>query len=263
MATLYVAGVDLEATLGFQFTNEGSVLDGSVSVPQELEIASVSGVFLAGPGRVPAREFTFRGYLAGATPAVVRANLKVLKSLLGEGLVTVRVADWSDVMIEAKCVRFQAVNQPPAQLAAPVDIEMTFRAPLPYWRDVAVLPHGFGSTPQPMPQGTGDVAPDLWLYGPATTPVLKGYDARGAELWSATFATLGANDSYRIVTAAFDMRIEKYLASPTAVVDDAVLTAGVFPRAFHATGWAYDLSQWPALSVSTGTGSAVYPRTWR
>ncbi len=263
MATLWVAGVDLEATLGFQFQDEGEVLHGAVTIPTEIEIPTMRGALFTGPSRVPVREFTLRGYLAGASQAVVRANLKKLIALVGETPVTVRVADWSDVQITAQCVRFPAANYVPAQLAPPVRVEMTFRAANPYWQSTTPEAVAFTTSAVAMPQGTAPSEPVLTTaVGAATTPVITAKDYLGATLWTATLASLGASERYRITTAPGAMTIEKWNGSAWVSAEDA-LTAGIFPRPLPSNGTGYQTSAWPTLQATTGSWTATYSRLWR
>lgn len=265
MATVWINGTDLEATYGFQLTSEGNVLDGAVVLPGEIEIPTVPGAFFVGPGRVPVREFRLAGTLIAASFATARASLRSLQALLEQGEVTVRLADREDIAIRAVCTGLRSVNLNPQFVQPALAIELTFRAASPYWRDVQALPYRFGSTsaPTPMPMGPASVAPDLWLFGAVANPQVKGYDHRGNELWSATLTiTLGVNDAVRIVTSAFDMTIWKYMASPTGVLDDTLLTAGVFPRPLHSSRAAYQYSQWPMLGTTAPRGLAIYPRLW-
>jgi hypothetical protein len=263
MATLYVAGVDLEATLGFQFTDEGEVLSGAVAIPTEIEIPTMRGALFVAPHRVPVREFTLRGYLNGATQAAVRTNLKKLVALVGEDQVTVRVADWSDVQITAKCVRFPAANYPPAQLAPPVRVEMTFRAPNPYWQDTTPQAIAFTTSAVAMPQGTAPSEPVLTTaVGAATTPMITAKDYVGGTLWTATLASLSASERYRITTAPGAMTIERWDGA-VWVADEDALTAGIFPRPLPSNGTGYQTSAWPTLQATTGSWTATYNRQWR
>lgn len=265
MATLYLNGVDCEAVYGFQLTSEGNALDGAVVLPGEVEIPSVPGAFFVGPGRVPVREFRLSGVIIASTFATARASLRTMQALLEQGEVVVRLADRDDISIRAVCTGVRPVNLAPQFVQPAVQVELAFRAAVPYWRDTQALPYRFGSTssPTPMPMGSASVAPDLWLFGPAANPQVKGYDHRGNELWSATFTiTLGANDALRIVTSAFDMTVWKYVASPTGVLDDTLLTAGVFPRPLHSSQGTYQYLQWPMLGTTAARGVAVYPRCW-
>lgn len=264
MATsLWVQGVDTEAEFGFSLSDEGDVLGGAVVIPGEIEIPYAVGSFYAGAPRVPAREFTLVGQMTAADFDTNRDNLTRFKGLMGTGVVTLRLRGALDVMIEAKLVKVSPANLIPQHVTPWVRVEATFRAAFPYWRDLYALPRWFGSTPTVMPQGTGDVAPELWLFG-GTNPVVTGYDYRGNPLWTSTFTiTLGANDALRVVTGMQDMSIWKYLASMTGTNDDTLLSAGIFPKSFFATSTSYLLGQFPALSVSSGWGMAVYPRMWR
>lgn len=269
MATGWFAGVDVEAQFGFYLSSEGDVYDKAVLVPAEVEIPGVVGSFFTGPGRLGSRDFKLKGFFDGASKAAVLANVKAFASLISDGIIPIRLADWSDVMIEAKLVAFPGSSMPPEQVQIPFDVELTFRAPVPFWRDVNALCYRFDANPTPMPCGNASVAPEL--YGCATggasavTPQLKGYDHRGNEEWSATFATLAAGEAYKLVTAAFDMGIYKKAAGSAVWVaqdDQTILTAGVFPKALFSSSAAYRMAQWAMLSGSTGKWVAIYPRTW-
>lgn len=265
MATIWVNGMDLEVMAGFQMTNEGNVLNSAVVLPREVEIPTVPGSFFVGPGRVAVREFVVRGHVTGTTFDLARDNLTLLQAILGPGSMMVRLFDRADIMIQATCVGCVPVNQPPQFVTPYIEVEITFRTSMPYWRDVQASARWFGSisSPTPMPMGSASVAPDYWLFGSVTNPVLKGYDFQGNEVWSSTFTiTLGANDALRIVSSAFDMTIWKYVATPTGVLDDTLLTAGVFPRPLHATEASYRFGQWQMLGTTAPRGVAVYPRHW-
>jgi hypothetical protein len=261
MATVYINGQDLAALVGFQLSKQGSTLDGMMTVPDEVTIPTVVGSFFTGPGKVAAREFRLAGFLLVADAATARTNLRLLEALLDQGEVTVELADRTDILIRARCIAVETAPRDPQVLSPVVEVTLVFRASSPYWRDALALPYGFGATMTAMPQGNASVAPVIWIYGAATNPVLTGYDHMGTALWSATFTiTLAATDALKIVTSAFDMTIWKYVNSATGVLDDTLLTAGVFPRPFHSSRAVFQFSQWGALSVSAGTGRAVYPR---
>jgi hypothetical protein len=264
-ASLWINEVDTWTAFGFFLQDEGDSLHGIVTRPNEVTGPGVAATLFTGPGTTPTKEFTLRGvvHVEGSFSAT-RLAVIGLKALVEDGTVSVRLDGWNTVVIEAKCVGFKAVNQQPKQVTDWVDVEMTFRSESPVWRDVAARGYAFDSTPTPMPMGTGDVAPDYWLYGPANNPVLSGYDYKGNQLWSSTVVlNLGATDAVRIVTGAFQQAVYKYLTSPTGVRDNSLIPAGTFPKGLFASGRAYALAQWPMVKVSLGTGKAIYPRTWK
>ena len=267
MPTVWVAGVDLEVEYGFQLTDEGSVLDAATLVPAEIVLPTVVGAYFAGPGQVGVREFVLTGYVAGSTFAGTRQRLERLTDLTQLGEVTIRLADRATMMIRGTVVAVRAVNMRPQFLQTRVDVAIVVRAAVPYWREVMALSTRLGTlaAPEPMPMGSASVAPDYWLFGPVTNPVLKGYDYMGNELWASTLTiALGANDALRLRSSAFDMTIWKYIASATGVQDDTLLVSGsgVFPRPLHANRSSFQFSQWPLVGTSAPSGVAVYPRMW-
>ncbi len=268
MATVYVAGVDLEATLGFQCTDTGAEHDGAVSVPGELEIPGVRGAIFVGPDRVPVREFTITGFLTGANQAAVRTNFHKLKALVGSEDVTVRVADWTTVDITARCIRFDGQNYPRQSRANSLNekemhVAMTFRAANPYWRDTSNTVVAFTTSAVAMPQGTapGEAVLES-AVGAATTPTITCKDYLGATLWTATLASQGASEKYRITTTPAVMTIEKWNGSAW-VVSDASLTAGVFPKPLPSSPTGYQSSTWPTLQATSGSWTATYKKQWR
>lgn len=264
MATLWLDGVDVEATLGFGFTDEGNVLDAAVGAQTEIEIPAMPGAILAGPYRTPIREFTLQGFLTSGDLATTRTNLRKLQALIGDDReVTVRLADWSTVQILAKCVEFRAAAARPAQVSTDVDVTMRFRAKSPFWEDTAAQSINFTTTHTDMPQGTAPGYPILTSpVGVLTTPQLKGYDHNDVELWSCTLASLTIGQQYRINTAPGVMSIEKLVSGVWTPADDAI-TAGRFPMPLPSNGTAFQTSAWPKLSASTGTWNAAYTRQWR
>lgn len=263
MPALTVAGTDLETAFGFFLSDETNALDTGVEVQPEVEIPGVVGAFLAGPPRVAPKEFTLSGFLEAATAAEVHENLRALQDWLRLGLAPIRLGDRPTLTIDARPVAVRPRAMHPQHVQSVIDVDIVVRAPFPYWREGEALAYWFGSSPTRMPQGSAPVAPDFWIMavgGTATNPQLKGYDALGNELWSATFATLNGGEAYRIVTAGADMAIWKYAGSSTPTLSDTSLTAGIFPQSFASDRQSYRFQQWPALSVSAGVGRAVYPR---
>lgn len=264
MADLWINEVDTSVAFSLLLQDEGDSLSGAITRPIEVSIPGSSGTLFVGPGTVATKEFTLRGVVhVEGSFANTRLAVIGLKALAEDGTVTIRLNGWNTVMIEATLVNFKASNQQPEQVSDWVDVEMTFRSQSPYWRDRNALGYTFDSTATPMPMGTASVAPDYWVYGPANTPVLTGLDAVGAQLWTSTLGiNLAATDSVRIVTAMYQQAIYKYVNSATAVLDNTLLTAGVFPRGLVSQGAMYTLAQWPMVKTSLGVGKAVYPRMW-
>lgn len=267
MAAITIGGVDLEATLGFQFTDDGNYLDAAVTIPGEVEIPNVPGALSAGPNRVPVREFTLRGYLNGSTRAAVRTNLHLLRALVGSADVAVILGGWSTVTITARCVKFEASDgvgptRANAQNEVPVRVAMTFRAASPYWEDITPQSVGFTTSAVAMPQGTAPSNPVLTTTAAvATTPTITCKDYLGATLWTATLASLGATERYRITTAPGVMTIEKYNGSAW-VNSDASLTSGTFPKPLPSSGVGYQTAAWPTLQATSGTWTAAYSKAW-
>jgi hypothetical protein len=265
MADLWINEVDTSATFSFSLQDEGDSLSGAVTRPNEIIIPGSAATLFTGPGTVATKEFVLRGVVhVEGSFANTRLAVIGLKALVEDGQVTVRLNGWNTVMIEAECVLFKVSNQQPAQVSDWVDVEMTFRSQSPYWRDVAAAGYTFDATPTPMPMGTASVAPDYVGYGPANTPILTGYNAAGDALWTATLGiNLAATDSVRIVTAMYQQAIYKYVNSATPVLDNTLLSAGVFPRGLFSSGAMYSLGQSPMLKGSVGVWKAVYPRQWK
>jgi hypothetical protein len=271
MPALTIGGIDVGATFGFQFTDEGHALDAMVSVPNEVEIPAMRGAIFVGPNRVPVRKFTFKGFLDGASQATVRSNLHKLQALLGDGTENlVIVGDWPTVQIAAVCVELPGLNYPVGSRAnsqneIPFAVEMAFRASNPYWQDITPQSITFTTTHTAMPQGTAPGEPVLTSpIGVLTTPVITVYDANDVAISSTTLASLSAAQQYRITTKPGVMLIEKSLDSgATWSSSDASMTAGIFPKLLPSNGVAYQTSAWPKLSASAGTWTAAYSRQWR
>ena len=266
MATSWIASVDVESVLGMLLWDEDHILDTAVEVQGEVEIPMVRGAINAGPNRTKVRDFTLKYTLDGVSRAAVRTNFEKLQALLGDGRdASVRVADRSDLSILARCVEFPAVIPGAHQVGIPLDVELKFRAPNPYWQSTTPSVVTFDTTHTAMPQGTAPAEPVITSpVGPLAATTLKGYSYLDVEEWSATLAALGAGEQYRITTSPAVMTIEKLVGATWFPADDqSVLTAGVFPKVLPSNGTGFQTSAWPRLSASAGTWTATYPRQWR
>lgn len=265
MAELWINETDVQTAFGFTLADEGTVLSAGIVQPGEVSIPGSSGTLFVGPGKIAGREFTVAGQVHSASGfAATRTALIGLKALATDGQVTVRLNGSSTIVIEAVCVAFEADNVNPSHVIDWIDVKMTFKAQSPYWRDLAAVGYTFDANLTPMPMGNADVWPDYWVYGPANVPVLTGYDAWGSALWTATInINLAATDSVRIVTTIYQQAIYKYVNSATPVLDNTLLSAGVFPQKLRSAGAMYTLAQWPMLKTSLGVGKAVYARNWK
>jgi len=263
-STSWIAGYDVEAVFGALLWDEDHILDTAVEVPGELEIPSARGAIFAGPHRTKVREFGLKYTLDGVSRAAVRANFEKMQALLGNGEdVSVRVADRTDLSIVARCVEFPAVIPGAHQVGIPMDIELLFRAPNPYWQSTTPSVVTFDATHTVMPQGTAASEPVLTSpVGVLAACTLKGYDYLDAEMWSATFEPLSGGEQYRITTQRFVMTIEKF-TSGIWTNSDSSLTTGIFPRLLPSSGIGFQTSAWPRLSASVRTWTATFSRQWR
>jgi hypothetical protein len=270
MSALWLAGVDTEATLGFNVTDLGNTLDGAMGMQEGIDIPTLPGVVLAGPHRTPLRQFTLRGYLDGADQATVRANLAKLKALLGDEdtLTSVRLGDWTTVQIDARCKGFKVRRYPLNGTAnslneVPVAVEMDFEAPSPFWEDTTATEIAFTTSAVSMPQGTAPSEPVLTTAaGAATTPTITAKDKDANTLWTCTLASLTSGQRYRITTARGVMTVEKYTGSAWESAE-ASITAGIFPKPLPSSGAGYLASSWPTLQATAGSWTATYNKRWR
>lgn len=272
MATHYLAGtvagvpgsyVDLAATLGYIAHEQEGDLDAALGISGQVEIPYVPGAILVGPERTEVRNFKLVGTLDGASQAAVRANLHLLKALATDGLVWVKVADWSTVQIQCKCIDFRVKPDPARHVSIPVTVEMTFRAPNPYWQDISPQAIAFNTSHTNMPQGTAEGWPVLTSpVGVLAACTLTGYDYLDTQIWSCTLEALLAGEQWRITVAPAVMTIEKFTGG-VWVNWDRGMTAGRFPMVLPSNGVAFQSSLSPKLASSVGTWTSTYPKQWK
>jgi hypothetical protein len=267
MATLTLAGVDIETTLGAHITNLGAYLDGLMGVQGEVEIPGMPGVLAAGPTRTAVREFDIEGYLDGASQAAVRANFAKLKALVSEEH-SVVIGDADAYTIQAVCTNVPALNYPVGSRANslnefPVAFRLAYRARSPFWQSTSDTTVNFTTSATACAQGTAPSYPVLTTDTTAAgADTLIGKDYLGNTLWTAVLASRSTGERYRITTTPSVMTLEFYNGSAW-VAGDSKLTSGVFPQVLPSSGIGYQTSAWPTLQSSTGSWAAVYRKQWR
>lgn len=273
MATHSIAGtvagapgsyIDLAATLGYTADAQDRDLDAVIGIQSEIDIPSMPGSLMVGPERTAVRVFSIGGWLDGATKAAVLTNLNLLKAIATDGLVWVKVADWSTVEIQCKCIEFKVDPDPARHVSTAQHVTMTFRAVNPYWRDVTPTSPTFGVAHQTIAQGTapGDYVM-LSPVGVLAICVIGVWDYLDAALSSTTLEALTAGQQYRITNQPPVLTIEKFVGGVWTFADSAK-TAGVFPKLLPSNGVAYQTAAWPRVSASVGTWTlSNFRKRWR
>ena len=269
-AQLQLNGVDICATLGFQWQDQTTILDAVMGTQAETVIPNMPGAIIGGPFTTAVREFTLAGYLDAADQPTVRANLAKLVALIGDPatLTTIVTLDRPTVQLLARCTAFPALNFPVGSRSNSLyerqaAIQMTFRAPNPYWQDITPQVIGFTTSDGAMPQGTAPSWPVLTTdTAAAGADTLTGKDYLGNTLWTATLAARTSGQRYRITTQPSLMTVELYTGG-VWTNSDASLTGGTFPPPLPSSGTGYQSGTWPTLCATTGNWTATYSKQWR
>jgi hypothetical protein len=266
---LYLNGVDVARQFGFVLDDVGSAFDTPERSDVLLELPQGVGSLLSDlPGRMAPRALQLSGTLPASTATLLETAKDGLKAVCADGLVEIRLVS-RDVVWRGRLAGISMAHSSPqlrsSNVAARVTLRFLCPDPLAWDRSPGIV--AFTTTPVEIPLGTApSVGRDGWsaiitIAGAATTPTLTEYDAAGNALRTMVFTNSPtASDAIEIdcgrglVTA---------IASGVRSNGMANLSAGyAFPKLDPADG-DYGASAFPALSVSSGSGSIQYHRAWR
>ncbi len=264
---LWFNGTDAE-DLGFVLLDAPDLLGEGERAPQTVSLPQGIGALLSAvPVSVAPRVLKIVGYTTAATVAASKVIHDRVKAAVGSGVVEIRSAWDTALVVRGVLVGHRAAPQSTAWLGR-IAVELEFLLPDPLAYAIAPTVVAFTSTPTEISLGTApSPGRDWWsaiitIVGAATTPTLTEYDATGTVLRTMVFSGWSPT-----ATDAIEVDLGRGLVTRiTAGVRTngmADLTAGFdFPKLDPADGDWYT-SAFPMLAVSSGTGSARYYRGYR
>lgn len=264
---LWLNGTDA-AELGFYLADAPDLLGEGTRTPQTVAMPQGVGTILGtAPVSVGSRSLRLSGYVTSNTLAGARAVLDTLKAHVGSGVVELRSAWNTSVVVRGVLVAASAGPSSQAWLGRiSVDLEFFLADPFAYAIEPTVL--AIGSSATEVPLGTAPSRGRAWwsavltITGAATTPTVTEYDAAGT-----TLRTMALSGWSPTASDAIEIDLGRGLVTRiTAGVRTngiADLTAGwEFPALDPADG-DYATSAFPMLSVSSGSASIRYYEAFR
>lgn len=265
-ASITVNGQSLEA-LGFYVAEGPGLLDGPDIAAPGVDLVDRAGALLTVPRATRRRAARLEGSLdpSARTIDALHAANRVLKDLLGGGLLEIIVTDSSDnatvhvgVMTRYSAkprlgkLHFQSATVLDVEVA--LSLEPTSADAQPTLRSLAVA-----GTRYDIPLGTAPSAYILNIMGVANNPVVTARAAGGALLWQLTFTkNLDTTNKW----LSLDARTGRIWLYESGVKTDgiALLTGGQadWPKALDPHDGDYGTSQYMTLEVSPGTGEVLY-----
>lgn len=250
--TLTVAGYDTRA-LGLVLDRVPGVRDVvSLDVPA-VAVAGIDGMAATDTtARAGERRFSLAGTLIASSTANLQANYRALHyRAAGAARVLTLVDDTTrDITAWLTGISFEYLG--PQLGGEQARVEMSWRALDPYWESTSDTTVNLTN-----------VAAACALGTVASWPIIT-----VDQSCTITYKNSGGTTLYTIVitgvtgaqTAAIDMRTRTITHSVSGVTPSLRTSGRFFPLSPYDGD--YTASSWPTLTLSTGTGTAVYPKRW-
>lgn len=245
-------------------------VDGWLDAPSHRDRVSqlptrVGAIILAPDAETAPRSITVSGVITATSLRLVRTAVDNLKARLFAGTVEVRFRDHVDRVVYARCEEKRVVASPP-QFADAVTGRSWTRIsfalfcpdPLIYAREATVV--GFSDLRREAPLGTAVSAPTLRIMGPATNPTIRYRDVRGAIRTEMEFGALSLLSTDYLEIDCERFTVKQFTSGVESNAIDELTSAGTFVALDPQDGDG-DAS-YPTLEVTSGTGEALYRRSW-
>lgn len=202
------------------------------------------------PARWVGRDFVVEGWVQSASPAALVVDLRGLTALMSRGLVELRTLHDSGIVFYGELRDQEITALAPQGVQAVALAKYTFRllSPVAY----AVVPDvlaGVANERVAIPVGSHDSAPDVYICGAATNPVLTLRSSAGDALLTVTFTiTLAATDY--LILQSHIARLRKCVSGVITDCDSIASTGNPYPVIQTAYTSANGL---PTLETSAGS----------
>lgn len=233
-----------------------SVISERPSIQLAGQYGQVAGNVLIGAPR----ELSISALLEASSVNDRRSKLDTLARDLSKGTNEIRIQDDSDRVLLARFIRYTvgAFSENPYGGQPYVEVTLEFVADDPVWKDRNASSYGLTSSDTEIPLGSLPNYGVIELTG-ANSPTVTYKSHTGS-----TVATLGlsytwaSGETYRV-----DLGLQ--------TIDKVVSGVRTNAISVYSTGDFFDLdpvdadastSSWPTLSVSTGTATFYYRRSW-
>jgi len=225
-----------------------------------IQLANQLGQVAGDVGLGSPRELTIECILQATSVSDRRTKLDAISRELGLGACELRVQDDEDRVLLARLVNYSAApfSDNPYGGQPYVEIELQLVADDPAWYDRYAVGIGLSTSAAEVPLGTLPSDAVLYLEG-ASSPTVT-YAAHSGETVSTLELsyTWASGDVYRVDLGL--QTIDK-IASGTRTNGISVYSTGDFFALDPRDGDA-DASDWPTITLSTGSGVAYYRRRW-
>lgn len=226
-------------------------------VTQEDALVTVAGLEGAALGdQTPAvgvRDFTLTGVMGAASSSTLRANYRTLQYKAAGGDRVLIVVDDTARRITARLrsIEFRYLGRDlDTDLA---QVTMQWRAIKPFWEDVSATTVNLTNVAAACAMGTAPVWPVVTVNQSCTVTYKN---AAGTTIYSVTITGVTG-----VQTAVLDMETRTLTHSVSGVTPSLRTAGRYFPLSPYDGDYA--ASSWPTLTLSTGTGTAVYRKKWQ
>lgn len=225
-----------------------------------IQLAGQFGQVAGSVGVGTARELSVECLLQATSVADRRTKLDEINRELTLGPCELRIQDDTDRVLVARLVSYgvEQFSDNPYGGQAYVNVTLEFVADDPTWYDRTALGVGLSTAAAELPAGTLPSSPVLYLQG-GSSPTLTYAAHSGSTVSTLELSyTWASGDVYRVDLGL--QTIDK-IASGTRTNAIGVYSTGDFfaldPRDGDAAA-----SDWPTITLSTGSGVAYYRRRW-
>jgi hypothetical protein len=262
---LYFNGQDANAVYGFAAT----ALPDAWSAPSQgwdtLAVPGYDGVRLVREtASVGARALVIPGLIRGTDAADAETKVQALKDALWGGTVEIRFAYQGGTRAYYGVLTEVAGNLfAPGNLSGWVSVQVAFLLADPYALDLSErVDTGLAGALVPVHLGTGPTWPLVTIRGAATNPTLTWRDFRGDVIGTMAFTATLAGAANALIIETTDGGDVWTWDGTTLGSGFSLLTAGYSIPVFSPRDGVRGSSQWPTVSVSSGTLTVTYARRW-
>lgn len=267
---LWIAGVDVEATLGHGIRAMPNWRGGYRASRPTIAIPDAP-VTIEGPETVEARTIRLTLMVGNATiqtPAERAAAVSALVALSGSGreYVTIRAGDQTGRWITGRLLTHAVEPVAPYMemtVGVPWLVTLDFQCPDPRWTATnATTLSNISTTPVAIPAGTAEFDWTLTISG-GTNPVITVRDHDGNTVGT---MTLDGDFTGETVTIrgggvqSISTTLDLSGASPYSLLANWDTESWI---RFRPEWWDFRVSDWMDIAISSGTGQLVYRPVWR
>jgi len=265
---LYLNGDDAKTTYGFELTDAPNLLGMGEHTYQTATVVQRAGVLLgtARP-KVEPRTLRLQGFITGSSLSDAVAKLDNLKAGVNTSPCSIRTA-WDDTRQYWGVLVAAAAGPNSAYWQTYLSVELDFLLFDPYAYKASSETVTFGTSPTDIPLGTAPsrgnrvVPAIITISGAATTPQLLYKDSDGNLLAEMHFTGFSPSAGQSIQIDLSRGTVKKIIGGVPSNAMGDLDNGWNFPFLDPQDG-VYQLSDWPTLQVSSGSGSVTYTKAYR